>query len=288
MGLQPRDRWEFLVVSEQNLKSVESHFAFGRNWASYAALIDEPRIEEATRGLLKLVHADQFKGRSFLDIGCGSGLHALAAYRLGVSRIMAVDIDPDSVATSRSVLAGSGARTPWRCESMSVFDLDPARHGTFDIVYSWGVLHHTGNMWEAIGKAASMVAPNGLLVIALYRRTRMDPFWKVEKRLYAHAPRAIQSLVRAGYVAAFRLATLVTGRSFRNYVANYNSSRGMDFYHDVHDWLGGYPYETALAPEVEIKLTKLGFEAERVFARPMSRGIFGSGCDEYVYRAATV
>lgn len=139
-------------------------------------------------------------------------------------------------------------------------------------------------MWEAIIKAASMVAPNGLLAIALYRKTHMDPFWKLEKRLYAHSPQIVQSVVRAVYIAAFRLGKLATGGNFREYVANYRSSRGMDFYHDVHDWLGGYPYETALAPEVASKLAGLGFKAERVFARPISSGIFGSGCDEYVYR----
>jgi len=168
---------------------------------------------------------------------------------------------------------------------MSVFDLDATRQGTFDIVYSWGVLHHTGNMWEAVAKAASMVASNGLLAIALYRKTRMDPFWKIEKRLYAHAPKTYQALVRACYIATFRLAKLVKGSSFREHVANYKSSRGMDFYHDVHDWLGGYPYETTLAPEVDARLANLGFKAERVFARSINSGILGSGCDEYVYRS---
>ena len=81
--------------------------------------------------------------------------------------------------------------------------------------------------------------------------------------------------------AVFRLAKLATGSSFREYVAYYKSSRGMSFYHDIHDWLGGYPYETALAPEVEARLVGLGFKAERVFARPRGR----IGCDEYVYRA---
>ncbi|MFX8620485.1 50S ribosomal protein L11 methyltransferase, partial [Acinetobacter baumannii] len=49
--------------------------------------------------------ADDFKGRSFLDIGCGSGLHALAAMRLGVARVVGVDIDPNSAATARHVLS---------------------------------------------------------------------------------------------------------------------------------------------------------------------------------------
>jgi SAM-dependent methyltransferase len=271
-------------VSADNLKNIESHFAFGKNWASYAALIAEPQIEEAKKALLKLIPIEEFKGRSFLDIGCGSGLHALAAAQLGVSRILAVDIDTDSVAASRALLSGKNVEIPWQAEVMSVFDFNATRQGTFDIVYSWGVLHHTGSMWEAVDKAASMVAPGGLLAIALYRKTHSDSVWKLEKRLYAHAPKMLQRFLRAGYVAAFRLAMLVTGGSFRKYVANYKSSRGMDFYHDVHDWLGGYPYETALAPEVDAKLVGLGFRAERVFAQPITSGILGSGCDEYVYR----
>jgi 2-polyprenyl-3-methyl-5-hydroxy-6-metoxy-1,4-benzoquinol methylase len=267
-----------------NLKNLETHFAFGKNWASYASLIDAPQIEEAKKGLLKLVPEEEFRDRSFLDIGCGAGLHALAAALLGVSRVLGIDIDPDSVSTSRDVLSSRDVAAPWRVEQLSVFDLDPAWQGTFDIVYSWGVLHHTGNMWDAIGKAASMVAPNGLLVLALYRATRMDSLWKLEKRLYARSPQFVQSVMRAIYIAAYRLGKLATGGNFREHVTNYKSSRGMDFYHDVHDWLGGYPYETTLAPEVASKLTGLGFRAERVFARPISVGIFGSGCDEYVYR----
>jgi 2-polyprenyl-6-hydroxyphenyl methylase/3-demethylubiquinone-9 3-methyltransferase len=267
-----------------SLKDLETHFEFGKNWASYSALIDAPQIEEAKEGLLKLIPQEEIRGRSFLDIGCGAGLHSLAAALLGVSRVLAIDIDPDSVSTSRDVLSRGNVAAPWRVETLSVFDLDPARQGTFDIVYSWGVLHHTGNMWEAIGKAASMVASNGLLVLALYRTTYMDPLWKLEKRLYARSPQIVQSVVRAIYIAAFRLGKIAIGGNFREYIANYKSSRGMEFYHDVHDWLGGYPYETALAPEVASRLAGLGFKAQRVFARTISTGIFGSGCDEYVYR----
>jgi len=267
-----------------DLRNLETHFAFGKNWASYATLIDKAQIDEAKKGLLRLIAPADLEGKSFLDIGCGSGLHALGAIQLGIGRLMAIDIDPDSIATTRALLSNNDVSVPWLVEAKSVFDLDPDRHGLFDTVYSWGVLHHTGSMWEAVNKAASMVAPNGLLVIALYRRTYMDWFWKIEKRLYAHAPRFIQRLVSAGYIGAFRLASLLTGRNFRAYVSSYKNFRGMDYFHDVHDWLGGYPYETAAAAEVETKLAMLGLKAERVFARPTSLGLFGSGCDEYVYR----
>jgi predicted RNA methylase len=272
-----------LIVPVNQLKNVESHFAFGKNWASYAARIDEARIEEVKRGLLKLIPAEEFKGKTFLDIGCGSGLSALAAARLGVDRIVAVDIDPVSVATTRAVLSSNDVSVPWRAETMSVFELDAMGDTAFDIVYSWGVLHHTGAMWEALDKAASMVAQNGQLAIALYRRTYLDSFWKLEKRLYAHAPQVFQTLVRNIYVAAFCLGIWATGRNFRSYLANYKSARGMDFYFDVHDWLGGYPYESALAPEVESHLASRGFVAKRVFTQPQQIGVFGSGCDEYVY-----
>ena len=274
-----------ILVPKDDLKDASSHFAFGENWASYAALINDAAIAESKRGLLKLIPHEQLQGRSFMDIGCGSGLHALAAAELGVGRILAVDIDPVSVETTRKVLSTRAASVPWQAENVSVFDLDPSRFGTFDIVYSWGVLHHTGDMWAAVRKAAAMVAPRGLLALALYRSTYMDAFWKLEKRWYAHASPSAQRVAQRIYIAAYGLAWPVSGRgSFRDMVANYRSARGMDFYHDVHDWLGGYPYEAALAPEIDERLVALGFKAERVFARGKASGVLGSGCDEYVYR----
>ena len=267
-----------------DLKNVESHFEFGRNWASYAKLIGDPEIAEATKGLLKLLQPTDLAGRTFLDIGCGSGLHALAASRLGVARIMAVDIDPVSVETTKAVLSSRDLSVPWRAEQISVFDLDPARLGTFDVVYSWGVLHHTGHLQQAIERAAAMVAPGGLLALALYRRTRADWFWVREKKWYASASPRTQKSAQACYRAIHRLGCAVTGRDYRAIVASYRSARGMDYRHDVHDWMGGYPYESVLAPELAAQLEVLRFSPVRVFARAMTSGVLGSGCDEYVYK----
>ena len=272
-------------MSVSNLRDGDSHFAFGKNWASYAALIDETAIEELQKGLLKLVPREGFQGSSFLDIGCGSGLHTLAAARLGVSRIMATDIDPDSIGTTKAVLSSHKMDVPWQAEQISVFDLEPSCQGKFDIVYSWGVLHHTGDMWEATKRASALVAPNELFVFALYGATPMDAFWQIEKRWYSRASPFAQRLARGCYIAAYQVAHIRARQgSFRDFIANYRSSRGMDFYHNVHDWLGGYPYQTALAREVDSQMTALGFKAERVLAQPMTRGLFGSSCNEYVYR----
>jgi 2-polyprenyl-3-methyl-5-hydroxy-6-metoxy-1,4-benzoquinol methylase len=254
-------------------------FAFGENWTNFSSLIDNTRVAAAQQGLLRLISAEAWRGAWFLDIGCGSGLSSLAAGRLGVARIHAIDIDPKCVATTRSVLTSAqDLKTPWNADVMDVSDLDPDRHGRFDIVYSWGVLHHTGEMWAALRHSAAMVKPGGWLAIALYRKTRLDGFWRIEKRCYAFAPKPVQATMRVAYVAALRSKNLMLGK------ATQAPGRGMDFTHDVHDWLGGFPYETASATEVDEFLVGLGFVAERIFARPISLGLFGSDCNEYVYR----
>ncbi|MGE5157744.1 MAG: class I SAM-dependent methyltransferase [Gemmatimonas sp.] len=267
-----------------SLKTVSTHFAFGRNWASYAELIDERRIAEAKDALVRLLGREALAGKTFLDLGCGSGLHAVAAARLGAARIVAIDIDPAAAATTERVLARHAPNASFEVRRLSVFELTAETHDRFAVVYSWGVLHHTGAMREAIELAARAVEPGGLLAFALYHRTRMCGFWRREKRWYSGASPRAQHLARRLYVALLRLRFRLTGRDFHAYVSNYKSLRGMDFAHDVHDWLGGYPYESISAPEVETVMRRLGFEHVRSFTTPVTIGLFGSGCDEYVYR----
>lgn len=276
--------------SDRDLLSAQSHFAFGRNWASYAELIGEPQITEAERGLTRLLGGGSLAGKRFLDIGCGSGLHSLAALRMGVNELLATDIDLDSVATARAVLDRHAPGAQYAVQKVSVFDLDPARTGLFDVVYSWGVLHHTGDMSRALRSAAALVAPGGIFVFALYRKTLLCGAWKLEKRWYAYAGSGTQRILRFIYLTLFRIGLRMTGRSFKGYVKNYKI-RGMDFYHDLHDWLGGYPYESILPDEVAQLMSDAGlmpvrsFVRENWFSRSFGRhcGLFGSGCNEYVY-----
>jgi 2-polyprenyl-3-methyl-5-hydroxy-6-metoxy-1,4-benzoquinol methylase len=261
-------------------------FAFGENWASYASLVDEERLAEAERALVRLLGPDTLRGRTLIDIGCGSGLHAAAAARLQPVRVVAVDLDPRSVETTETMLGLHAPQLVADVRRASVFDLDPAGIGQFDVVYSWGVLHHTGAMRPAIKRAIELVAPGGFFAFALYRRTRLCGLWRREKQWYAAASRRAQAVARRIYVTALRAAFFATGRDFKAHVANYKKSRGMDFEHDVHDWLGGWPYESISAAEVETIMRDLGFVHVRSFTRPMSLGLFGSGCDEYVYRRA--
>jgi 2-polyprenyl-6-hydroxyphenyl methylase/3-demethylubiquinone-9 3-methyltransferase len=260
-------------------------FGFGENWLNFAHHLNADRIGEAERSLRQLVRRDGLTGLSFLDIGSGSGLFSLAARSLG-ARVHSFDFDAASVLCTRRVRElHRPDDLEWKVEQGSILDPDYiGRLGTFDIVYSWGVLHHTGAMHQALQAAASLVAPEGLFAFALYRRTLMCGLWRWEKRWYAGASPRAQRRARAIYVALLRATFFTTRRDFRAYVANYESNRGMDFLHDVHDWMGGYPYESILSPEVEAQLRPLGFTRLHGTDSPLTSGLFGSGCDEYLYQ----
>jgi 2-polyprenyl-3-methyl-5-hydroxy-6-metoxy-1,4-benzoquinol methylase len=266
----------------QDLLELQTHFSFGENWSQYAEKIDEARIEEAEKSLLRLVGREAIEGKTFLDIGCGSGLFSLAATRLGCSKLMAVDLDPKSVETTRKTLTLHAARGNWECRNISVFDLDPAVLGAFDVVYSWGVLHHTGSMYKAITHASEMVAPQGMLTLALYGKTPFCGMWRVEKRIYSRSPKWLQKIIETVYVEMVRLRLALKGESLRKRRETYFQQRGMDMYYDTRDWLGGYPYESISPDEAMSLMQKMGFEPVRSFVTPCI-GLLGAGCDEYSF-----
>ena len=224
-------------------------------------------------------------GRSFLDVGCGSGLFSLAARRLG-ARVHSFDFDPQSVACTAELKRRYAADDPdWTVERGSVLDSAYlAALGQFDVVYSWGVLHHTGRMWEAIDHAAARVAPGGKFFIAIYNdQGRSSQIWLRVKQLYNGLPRRLRWLVL--YPALVRLwgpttvRDLLRGRpgvTWRNYAAE--SMRGMSAWHDVVDWVGGLPFEVATPAEIIAHCERLGFREIR--HTDCGRG---HGCNEFVF-----
>ncbi|HEY3637459.1 MAG TPA: methyltransferase domain-containing protein [Rhizomicrobium sp.] len=271
------------------LTHVESHFRFGENWAEFAHNVDRDRIDQARRDLARLIGKENLSGLTFLDIGSGSGIHSLAALQLGAT-VTAIDIDPESVATTKGMLERFAANAPWCARLASIFNLEPASFGRFDIVYSWGVLHHTGAMLDAIRAAAGLVKDDGVFCVALYGQTALCGLWRWEKRLYSRAPGWMQRALQKLYVSLFWLLQSARGArrgrffSLREHVQNYMQRRGMNFYTDVHDWLGGYPYESISPEKLRDFMRQLGFVEQRSFILPGVRhGLLGSGCDEYVF-----
>nr|CRH05059.1 putative 3-demethylubiquinone-9 3-methyltransferase [Candidatus Magnetococcus massalia] len=268
----------------QDLKQQQSHFAFGENWAAFAELIEPSHIEEAEKGLRALVDRP-LDGLTMLDLGSGSGIHSLSALNAGVAQVNCVDIDPNSVATTRAVLSHFHPDGPWRCRQRSVFDMKPEEDGLYDLVYSWGVLHHTGSMYEAIEKAAALVKPDGRLVLAIYLKTPFCPAWVVEKKLYTWAPRWL-SRPFFWLFSAIKIVGLSILQRDLHVVKNYRKKRGMDFYRDIEDWLGGYPYESASADEISTFMGQKGFtlvKSQRAGKVPFW-GLFGTWCAEYCFQ----
>lgn len=271
--------------TKQDLKDVSTHFSFGRNWSSYLSVVGEEHKTEAVAGLSQLITPEEISGKRFLDIGCGSGMSMLAALTLGAGEVKGVDIDPDSARTAQELLSKQASGKTWSVENRSIFDLSPEKDGTYDIVHSWGVLHHTGDMDGALNAAAALVAPGGLFVIALYRKTPLCDLWRVEKKAYTEAPAPLQAALRAVYKALYLVGLVATGRNPVTYIRDYKGNRGMNWDHDVHDWLGGYPYESVTPEEVESFMAAHGFEMVRAKTKPANiGGILGTHCDEFVAR----
>lgn len=236
-------------------------FEFGGNWSRYATTVDLAAVEEAERSLIRLlpeisVHGGRLDGVRMLDAGCGSGLFSVAALRLG-ARVTAFDFDPDSVRTTRRMVDawvdGPGTDARFTLLHGSVLDEDfLAGLGTFDVVYSWGVLHHTGSMWQACRAVARRVAPGGTLVVALYHDTGLSArIWWFLKRLYVALPRPLQLVLAVVLLVPMELVALVRAllraapASYLRRWTEYRSLRGMSRWHDHLDWVGGFPYEYA-------------------------------------------
>jgi len=264
-------------------------FEFGKNWTRFLSVLDDQRIDEACKSLRRMLGVETLARRSFLDIGCGSGLFSLAAMRLGAARVVSFDYDPQSVACARELKRRYFPdASNWTIEQGSV--LDDAyleRLGQFDVVYSWGVLHHTGDMWHALANAAGPVAPGGRLFIAIYRdQGWLSAAWLAVKKLYnsGAAGRALVlgTFVPYVWVQGF-LGDVVRGRNPFTRSKRYKSSRGMSRIHDWVDWLGGLPFEVASAPAV------LAFYKQRRFRLENLGLVDGHGCNEFVFsRAGTM
>jgi 2-polyprenyl-6-hydroxyphenyl methylase/3-demethylubiquinone-9 3-methyltransferase len=256
-------------------------FPFGKNWRSFLAVVDETRIASAESSLRNLV--GDLEGKRFLDVGAGSGLSSLAAHRAGAV-VHSFDYDPVAVATIRELKLRHGRASPvWTISEGSVLDPEILESmGSFEVVHAWGVLHHTGDLWRALGNVCLATRPGGRLVVAIYNDQGIrSKAWRWVKRMYCSGPigRAATSAVYVPLavlsLAVYDLARLRS--PFCRY-REYHERRGMSVVHDWIDWLGGYPFETARPERVVQFCEERGFRLERLLS---TRSL---GNNQFVFR----
>jgi 2-polyprenyl-6-hydroxyphenyl methylase/3-demethylubiquinone-9 3-methyltransferase len=260
-------------------------FGFGENWRDLLPLLDQKRVDAAVESLVEMLGHSDLHGRRFLDIGCGSGLFSLAALRLGAT-VHSFDYDPQSVECARRLkVASGGDDRSWTIERASVLDEGyMATLRGFDIVYSWGVLHHTGEMWRALELAQRPLRRGGQLFVAIYNDTGTQSVrWRHLKKTYNRLPRPLRKPFAATLAVPFiakavlrSVARLGLDDELRAWTTR-SVSRGMHPWHDMIDWVGGYPYEVARADQIFDFYRRLGYTLQRL------RSTSGLGCNEFVF-----
>ncbi|HQS85033.1 MAG TPA: class I SAM-dependent methyltransferase [Alphaproteobacteria bacterium] len=260
-------------------------FKFGKNWSNFLKTLTPERIKEAEESLLASLNKKDLTGLRFLDIGSGSGLFSLSARRLG-AEVYSFDYDKDSVACTQYLKETYFPKDSlWSVQQGSALDLSYLKTlGIFDIVYSWGVLHHTGHMMDAFENVSDLVKPNGFLFISIYNdQGRVSKRWTWIKKLYNQSGFFVKFLLTT--YTLFRTWSMTclrdflrTGNPFKTWI-NWKKNRGMSAYYDLIDWVGGYPFEVATPELVFNFFKKKGFLLESL--KTCGGGI---GCNEYIFK----
>ena len=260
-------------------------FEFGRNWDDFLKSITPQHLDEAARSLRRLLDLDDLEGQRFLDIGSGSGLFSLSAIRMG-AEVVSFDYDRHSVECAIKLKGEYFPRSAhWTILQGSILSRKFIESlGKFDICYAWGVLHHTGSLWQALFNAQIPVKVGGRLVVAIYNDEGIvSSAWAIIKRCYCRGG-IHRALLSFAFYPIFLLSGLAADLvRFKNPAARYvdhkRKHRGMSLVHDWKDWLGGYPYEVATPARVEAFLRNCGFELLKTI-----EPAYGFGNNQFVFR----
>lgn len=270
----------------KKITDPQKRFAFGQNWSRFLKHLTEERIQEAEKSLQEKLGVSDLSGKTFLDAGSGSGLFSLAAHRLG-ARVFSFDYDADSVNCTRYLKEHYGTKSEsWSVEQGSVLDQEfLKKFEPVDILYSWGVLHHTGHLYQALDNVANLVKKEGTLFISIYNdQGAASQRWTWIKKTYTHGGPFLRFfLVLYTFLRTWTLTmvrdTLHSLNPLRSWISYGHNNRGMSAWHDLIDWVGGYPFEVAKPEDIFQFLKPKNFQLQ---ALKTCAG--GLGCNEFVFQ----
>jgi ubiquinone/menaquinone biosynthesis C-methylase UbiE len=164
------------VFSTDDLKGKVKQYWEGRPCGTNDASASEhsvewfDEIEESRYTQEPFVHAfaqfTRWRGKKVLEVGCGAGTDFVQFARAGAD-LYGIDLTEKAVELTRKRLAMYGLSADVRVGDAEALPFDD---NWFDLVYSWGVLHHTPDTEKAIAEVYRVLKPSGCLVIMLYHR----------------------------------------------------------------------------------------------------------------------
>ena len=254
-------------------------FSFGKNWSKFISRAEDSSYIDAFNSLKKLISHTSISKGSFLDIGSGSGLFSMSAVKLGFN-VTSFDLDLDSVnATKLTKKKFFPNQSTWKIYKGSILDNNflkkILKNQKFEIVYSWGVLHHTGDLQTSLKNSIQLVKKNGYLILAIYNDQGLfSNYWLIVKKMYNYnfIFKLLIIILHAPYFLFFiPIIKIFLKKEFDN--------RGMKIWYNYLDWIGGYPFQTSKPSDL------INFVQNQNF-KLVYKNLVGTklGCNEFIFK----
>lgn len=179
---------------------------------------------------LRDLFPDGVEGKRVLDGGSGSGMVSLGFAALGAD-VTGVDITPKCVENGIRRAESLGLSCRFLEGDLTRLDLGE----TFDIVYSWGVIHHSADARAAFRCLANHLSPDGEMVLAVYLKTRLSGFWNFTRRFYRGSPAPLQTAFRRTGSVFLNGVDVVKGRLAGRPRYMMRGTRNEEL---INDWFG--------------------------------------------------